>query len=175
MPHIRYFFFGRCQSLIVRALLRSPTNTTIKANCVSEDAVVGEDSVIDPFARLRPGSRLEKSVHIGNFVEVKNSEIDEGAKVNHLSYIGDSHIGKRVNIGAGTITCNYDGAAKHKTIIEDDTFVGSGTELVAPIRVGKDVTIGAGSTLSKDIDDGVLVVERCKARTIKDWQRPKKK
>jgi len=150
-------------------------NTSIKANCVIEDAVVGEDSVIGPFARLRPGARLEKSVHIGNFVEVKNSEIDEGAKVNHLSYIGDSHIGKRVNIGAGTITCNYDGAAKHKTIIEDDTFVGSGTELVAPIRVGKDVTIGAGSTLSKDIDDGVLVVERCKARTIKDWQRPKKK
>jgi len=150
-------------------------NTSIKANCVIEDAVVGEDSVIGPFARLRPGARLEKSVHIGNFVEVKNSEIDEGAKANHLSYIGDSHIGKRVNIGAGTITCNYDGAAKHKTIIEDDTFVGSGTELVAPIRVGKDVTIGAGSTLSKDIDDGVLVVERCKARTIKDWQRPKKK
>ena len=150
-------------------------NTTIKANCVIEEGVIGAHSIIGPFARLRPGARLDESVHIGNFVEIKNSEIAEGAKVNHLSYIGDSYIGKRVNIGAGTITCNYDGAAKHKTIIQDDAFIGSGTELVAPIQVGKGATIGAGSTLSSDIDDGVLVVERSKARTIKDWQRPKKK
>jgi len=150
-------------------------NTAIKANCVIEDGVIGAHSIIGPFARVRPGARLNESVHIGNFVEIKNSQIDAGAKVNHLSYIGDTHIGKRVNIGAGTITCNYDGAFKHKTIIDDDAFVGSGTELVAPIQIGKGATVGAGSTLSQDVDDGVLVVERSKARTINNWQRPKKK
>jgi bifunctional UDP-N-acetylglucosamine pyrophosphorylase/glucosamine-1-phosphate N-acetyltransferase len=149
--------------------------TIIKANCVIEGGVVGKGAIIGPFARIRPGTQLNNSVHIGNFVEVKNSEIDEGSKVNHLSYIGDSQIGKRVNVGAGTITCNYDGAAKHQTTIKDDVFIGSGSELVAPIIIGKGATVGAGSTISKDIDEDVLVVERTKARTITDWQRPKKK
>jgi len=150
-------------------------DAVIRANCVIEGGEIGKGSIIGPFARIRPGTRLRDSVHIGNFVEVKNSGIGEGSKVNHLSYIGDSQIGKRVNVGAGTITCNYDGAAKHRTIIEDDAFIGSGAELVAPITVGKGATIGAGSTLSKNIPDGTLVVERSKARNIEDWQRPKKK
>lgn len=150
-------------------------DTVIKANCVIEGGEIGKGSIIGPFARIRPGSKLRDSVHIGNFVEIKNSEIDDGSKVNHLTYIGDTEIGKRVNVGAGTITCNYDGAAKHQTIIEDDAFIGSGAELVAPITVGKGATIGAGSTLSKDIPDDTLVVERSKVRHIEDWQRPKKK
>jgi bifunctional UDP-N-acetylglucosamine pyrophosphorylase/glucosamine-1-phosphate N-acetyltransferase len=149
--------------------------TTIRANCIIEESKVGENVIIGPFARLRPGAQLQNAVHVGNFVEIKNSFIDDGSKVNHLSYIGDSRLGKGVNVGAGTITCNYDGAAKHQTIIDDEAFIGSGTELVAPIRIGKGVTVGAGSTLSKDVPDNNLIVERAKPRVIKDWQRPKKK
>lgn len=154
---------------------RIDANTAIKPYCVLEDAVVACSSIIGPFARLRPGTRLDEEVHIGNFVEVKNSVINNGSKVNHLTYIGDSDIGQNVNIGAGTITCNYDGANKHRTVIEDDVFIGSGNELVAPIRIGKGATTGAGSTLSKDVEDGHLAVSRGDTRSIKGWKRPTKK
>ncbi|OFZ66065.1 MAG: UDP-N-acetylglucosamine diphosphorylase/glucosamine-1-phosphate N-acetyltransferase [Betaproteobacteria bacterium RBG_16_56_24] len=136
---------------------------------------VGADCRIGPYARLRPGTKLDNGVHIGNFVEVKNSEIAANSKANHLSYIGDSTVGKRVNIGAGTITCNYDGANKHRTVIEDDVFVGSNTQLVAPVTVGKGGTIGAGSTITRDTPEGELTVSRSKQTTIKGWKRPVKK
>ncbi|MFN6961949.1 MAG: bifunctional UDP-N-acetylglucosamine diphosphorylase/glucosamine-1-phosphate N-acetyltransferase GlmU, partial [Rhodocyclaceae bacterium] len=122
----------------------------ILPNCVIQDAVVGPNSIIGPFARLRPGTVLAEDVHIGNFVEVKNSTIAAHSKANHLSYIGDTTMGSRVNVGAGTITCNYDGANKHRTVIEDDVFIGSDTQLVAPVTVGRGATLGAGTTLTKD-------------------------
>ncbi|MDO8811885.1 MAG: DapH/DapD/GlmU-related protein, partial [Gallionella sp.] len=133
---------------------------------------VGANCRIGPYARLRPGTRLHDEVHIGNFVEVKNSEIAANSKANHLSYIGDSTVGSRVNIGAGTITCNYDGANKYRTIIEDDVFIGSDTQLVAPVTVGKGATIGAGSTITKDTPDGELTLSRSKQTTVKGWKRP---
>lgn len=139
-----------------------------------ENAVVGEACIIGPYARLRPGTVLAEDVHIGNFVEVKNSEIAAHSKANHLTYIGDSTVGSRVNIGAGTITCNYDGVNKSRTIIEDDVFVGSATQLIAPIRVGKGSTIGAGTTLTKDAPAEKLTVSRAKQITIEGWQRPVK-
>ena len=140
-----------------------------------DSSEVGADCHIGPYARLRPGTRLHDSVHIGNFVEVKNSEIGSGSKANHLSYIGDSTIGSRVNLGAGTITCNYDGANKHRTIIEDDVFIGSDTQLVAPVTVGKGATIGAGSTITQDTPEGELTLSRSKQVTINGWKRPTKK
>ncbi len=146
----------------------------VKGYCVIEDAVIGDNCIVGPFARIRPGTILTSNVHIGNFVEVKNSQIQSETKINHLSYIGDATIGKHVNIGAGTITCNYDGVTKHKTLIEDDVFVGSNTALVAPIRVEKGATIGAGSTLNKDVPAEKLTLNRAEARTIK-WKRPIKK
>jgi bifunctional UDP-N-acetylglucosamine pyrophosphorylase / glucosamine-1-phosphate N-acetyltransferase len=149
-------------------------NVSILANCVIENAVIGKSCKIGPFARLRPETRLADNVHIGNFVEIKKSEIADGSKVNHLSYIGDSQIGKDTNIGAGTITCNYDGAHKHRTIIGDNVFVGSDTQLVAPIRIGDNVTIGAGTTVTKDIDANLLAVSRTEQKNIKGWKRPKK-
>jgi bifunctional UDP-N-acetylglucosamine pyrophosphorylase/glucosamine-1-phosphate N-acetyltransferase len=136
---------------------------------------VGANCHIGPYARLRPGSKLHDDAHIGNFVEIKNSEIGQGSKANHLSYIGDSTVGSRVNIGAGTITCNYDGANKHRTIIEDDAFIGSDTQLVAPVTVGKGATIGAGSTITKDTPQNELTLSRSKQMTIAGWQRPQKK
>jgi len=139
-----------------------------------DSSEVGADCHIGPYARLRPGTRLHDSVHIGNFVEVKNSEIGSGSKANHLSYIGDSTIGSRVNLGAGTITCNYDGANKHRTIIEDDVFIGSDTQLVAPVKVGKGATIGAGSTITRDTPEGGLTLSRSKQATINGWKRPTK-
>ncbi len=139
-----------------------------------EDAVVGEQAMIGPFARLRPGTELANEVHIGNFVEVKNSQIAAQSKVNHLAYIGDATIGERVNIGAGTITCNYDGANKHRTIIEDDAFIGSDSQLVAPVRVGKGATLGAGTTLTKDAPDNALTVSRARQISLAGWQRPVK-
>ncbi len=139
-----------------------------------ENAVVGEACIIGPYARLRPGTVLAKNVHIGNFVEVKNSEIAAHSKANHLTYIGDSTVGSRVNIGAGTITCNYDGVNKSRTIIEDDVFVGSATQLIAPIRVGKGATLGAGTTLTKDAPADKLTVSRAKQITVEGWQRPVK-
>ena len=136
---------------------------------------VGANCRIGPYARLRPGTKLSNEVHIGNFVEVKNSEIAANSKANHLSYIGDSTVGSRVNVGAGTITCNYDGANKHRTVIEDDVFIGSNTQLVAPVTVGKGATIGAGSTITLDAPAGELTLARSKQTTIKGWQRPVKK
>jgi bifunctional UDP-N-acetylglucosamine pyrophosphorylase/glucosamine-1-phosphate N-acetyltransferase len=147
----------------------------VHANSIIEQARVGAGCRIGPYARLRPGTELAEDVHIGNFVEVKNSRVGKGSKANHLTYLGDSQVGKGVNIGAGTITCNYDGAEKHTTIIEDDVFVGSGVELVAPIRVRAGATIGAGATVTKDVPSGVLSVNRGRQTTIENWTRPTKK
>ena len=131
-------------------------------------------SRIGPFSRIRPETHLGRDTHIGNFVEIKKSDIGEGSKVNHLAYVGDAEIGRSVNVGAGTITCNYDGAFKHKTIIEDDVFVGSDTQLVAPVRIGKGVTIGAGTTVTDDVEADKLVISRVRQKTISGWQRPRK-
>jgi len=139
-----------------------------------DGAKVGQQSIIGPYARLRPGADLANDVHIGNFVEVKNSKIAANSKANHLAYIGDSIVGARVNIGAGTITCNYDGVNKHQTIIEDDVFIGSDTQLVAPVRVGRGATLGAGTTLTKDAPPNQLTVSRVKQISLQ-WQRPVKK
>lgn len=136
---------------------------------------VGANCHVGPYARLRPGTKLHDDAHVGNFVEIKNSEIGQGSKANHLSYIGDSTVGSRVNIGAGTITCNYDGANKHRTIIEDDAFIGSDTQLVAPVRVGKGATIGAGSTITRDTPYGELTLSRSKQVSISGWKRPTKR
>jgi len=140
-----------------------------------DSSEVGANCHIGPYARLRPGSKLHDEAHVGNFVEIKNSEIGPGSKTNHLSYIGDSTVGSRVNIGAGTITCNYDGANKHRTIIEDDAFIGSDTQLVAPVTVGKGATIGAGSTITRDAPAGELTLSRSKQITVAGWQRPVKR
>jgi bifunctional UDP-N-acetylglucosamine pyrophosphorylase/glucosamine-1-phosphate N-acetyltransferase len=146
----------------------------IKPFCHIEDADVGPASQIGPYARLRPGTVLGEDVHIGNFVEVKNGQFGAHSKANHLAYVGDATVGSRVNIGAGTITCNYDGANKHRTVIEDDAFIGSDTQLVAPVTVGRGATLGAGTTLTKDAPAGSLTVSRAKQTTISDWQRPLK-
>lgn len=135
---------------------------------------IGEGALIGPFARLRPGAKLGAEVHIGNFVEVKNSTMARGAKANHLAYLGDAQVGERVNYGAGSITANYDGANKHKTVIEADVHVGSNCVLVAPVTVAKGGTVGAGSVVSKDTEPGVLTVARAKQVSITSWQRPKK-
>ena len=139
-----------------------------------DGAKVGQQSIIGPYARLRPGADLANDVHIGNFVEIKNSKIAANSKANHLAYVGDSIVGSRVNIGAGTITCNYDGMNKHQTIIEDDVFIGSDTQLVAPVRVGRGATLGAGTTLTKDAPPNQLTVSRVKQISLQ-WQRPVKK
>jgi bifunctional UDP-N-acetylglucosamine pyrophosphorylase/glucosamine-1-phosphate N-acetyltransferase len=149
-------------------------DVVILANCIIEDAVVGAGSRIGPFARLRPQAQLASGVHIGNFVEIKKSTIDTGSKINHLSYIGDAKIGSKVNIGAGTITCNYDGVNKFNTVIEDDAFIGSDTQLIAPVTVGKGATIGAGSTITKDTPAQQLTLSRSKQISMKAWQRPEK-
>jgi bifunctional UDP-N-acetylglucosamine pyrophosphorylase/glucosamine-1-phosphate N-acetyltransferase len=146
----------------------------IKAFCYIEDSAIGEAAEVGPYARLRPGTTLADHVHIGNFVEVKNSQFGSKSKANHLAYIGDATVGERVNIGAGTITCNYDGANKHRTIIEDDAFIGSDSQLVAPVTVGKGATLGAGTTLTKDAPANSLTVSRSKQLSIADWQRPVK-
>jgi bifunctional UDP-N-acetylglucosamine pyrophosphorylase/glucosamine-1-phosphate N-acetyltransferase len=146
----------------------------ILANSIIEDASVGTGSRIGPFARLRPQAELADHVHIGNFVEIKKSKVASGSKINHLSYIGDSEIGSKVNIGAGTITCNYDGVNKFKTIIEDGAFIGSDTQLVAPVTVGKNATIGAGSTITKDTPAEQLTLSRTKQTSVPTWQRPVK-
>jgi bifunctional UDP-N-acetylglucosamine pyrophosphorylase/glucosamine-1-phosphate N-acetyltransferase len=150
-------------------------DTIIQAHCVIEDASIGVNARIGPFARIRPETRLANDVHIGNFVEVKKSDIGIGSKVNHLSYIGDTTIGARVNVGAGTITCNYDGANKHRTIIEDDVFIGSDTQLVAPVTVGAGATLGAGTTLTRNAPPGELTFSRAKQETRVGWKRPVKK
>jgi bifunctional UDP-N-acetylglucosamine pyrophosphorylase/glucosamine-1-phosphate N-acetyltransferase len=147
----------------------------IGPNCVLQDAVVGPGSVVGPFARLRPGTVLAEDVHIGNFVEVKNSTIAAHSKANHLAYIGDATVGSRVNVGAGTITCNYDGANKHRTVIEDDVFIGSDTQLVAPVTVGRGATLGAGTTLTRDAPPDQLTISRAKQLAVPGWKRPVKK
>lgn len=159
-------------SIIKNAVIED--NVEILPNCVIEDAKVGEGSRIGPFARLRPQTELGSQVHIGNFVEVKKSKVAEGTKINHLSYIGDTIIGSRVNIGAGTITCNYDGVNKYQTIIEDGAFIGSDSQLVAPVTIGKNATIGAGSTITKNTPEDQLTLTRAKQITLKSWQRPLK-
>ncbi|GAA4503462.1 bifunctional UDP-N-acetylglucosamine diphosphorylase/glucosamine-1-phosphate N-acetyltransferase GlmU [Pseudaeromonas paramecii] len=163
----------------------------IGAGCVLKSCHIGDDSIISPytviessklatgttigpFARLRPGCELAADVHVGNFVEVKNARLGVGTKAGHLSYLGDSEIGANVNVGAGTITCNYDGANKHKTIIEDDVFVGSDTQLVAPVTVRKGATIGAGTTVTREVGENELVITRVPQRHIQGWQRPVK-
>ncbi len=148
--------------------------TEIHAFSLLEDAEVGARCRIGPYARLRPGAKLAQEVHIGNFVEVKASRIGAGSKANHLSYIGDAEVGARVNVGAGTITCNYDGAAKHRTVIEDDCFIGSDATLVAPVHIAKGSYIGAGSTISKDTPAGQLTVARAKQVSLPGW-KPKRK
>ncbi len=139
-----------------------------------DQATIGAGSVIGPYARLRPGTVLAEDVHVGNFVEIKNSDVGTGSKANHLAYVGDATIGKKVNIGAGTITCNYDGVNKHRTVIEDEAFIGSDTQLVAPVTVGKGATLGAGTTLTKDAPANQLTVTRVKQVSL-NWQRPTKK
>ncbi|MDY7539587.1 bifunctional UDP-N-acetylglucosamine diphosphorylase/glucosamine-1-phosphate N-acetyltransferase GlmU [Undibacterium sp. 5I1] len=148
--------------------------TVIKPFCHIEDATVGAQSQIGPYARLRPGTTLAEDVHVGNFVEIKNSQVAAHSKANHLAYIGDATIGSRVNIGAGTITCNYDGVNKFRTIIEDDAFIGSDSQLVAPVRVGKGATLAAGTTLTKDAPEGKLTISRARQITLENWQRPVK-
>ena len=150
-------------------------NVIVKEHCIIEDSLIGNDCIVGPFARLRPGTQMETGARVGNFVEVKKSQIGEESKVNHLSYIGDTQIGKRVNIGAGTITCNYDGVNKHQTVIGDDCFIGSGTELVAPVIVGNGATVGAGSTITKDVAPGKLSLSRPKQCTVPGWQSPREK
>jgi len=148
--------------------------TRIDAFTLIDDAQIGEANRLGPFSRIRPGTTLARDVHVGNFVEIKNSQIDEGSKINHLSYVGDTTMGKKVNIGAGTITCNYDGANKHRTVIEDEVFIGSDTQLVAPVTVGRGATLGAGTTLTKDAPAGELTLSRAKQLTLSGWKRPRK-
>jgi bifunctional UDP-N-acetylglucosamine pyrophosphorylase/glucosamine-1-phosphate N-acetyltransferase len=149
--------------------------TVVHSNCHIEGATTGAGCELGPFARLRPGAQLAANVKVGNFVEIKKSSIANGSKVNHLSYIGDTEIGSDVNVGAGTITCNYDGANKHRTLIGDGAFIGSGVNLVAPVEVGSGATIGAGSTITKNAPGDELTVSRSKQITIKGWNRPMKK
>jgi bifunctional UDP-N-acetylglucosamine pyrophosphorylase / glucosamine-1-phosphate N-acetyltransferase len=148
--------------------------TEVFANCVIDHAIVAENCRIGPFARLRPGTVVHGEVHIGNFVEVKNTEIGAHSKANHLAYLGDARIGSGVNVGAGSITCNYDGANKWPTLIEDGAFIGSGSMLVAPVRIGAGATIGAGSTIGASTPDGKLTLERSKQTIVEDWTRPQK-
>jgi bifunctional UDP-N-acetylglucosamine pyrophosphorylase/glucosamine-1-phosphate N-acetyltransferase len=149
--------------------------TRIAPFCHIENAVVGPDCIIGPYARLRPGTELGRDVHVGNFVEIKNSQIADHSKANHLAYVGDATIGSRVNVGAGTITCNYDGANKFRTVIEDDVFIGSDTQLVAPVTVGRGATLGAGTTLTKDAPPDTLTVSRARQVSLHGWKRPVKK
>ncbi|MDR2871386.1 MAG: bifunctional UDP-N-acetylglucosamine diphosphorylase/glucosamine-1-phosphate N-acetyltransferase GlmU, partial [Xanthomonadaceae bacterium] len=167
-------------------------DVVVGANCVLRDVRIGsgtrvapfshldgtatgERCVLGPFARTRPGTVLANGVHIGNFVEVKNSHIADDSKANHLSYVGDADVGMRVNIGAGTITCNYDGANKYRTEIGDDVFIGSDTQLVAPVRVGRGATLGAGTTLTRDAPPDQLTVSRTRQQSYANWVRPAKK
>ena len=179
-------------NVVIQGKVKLGNNVKISSNCVITDAVIGDDvtllpntviedaeigagSKVGPFARLRPGTRLLGNNHIGNFVELKKAKVDLGSKINHLSYVGDALVGKTVNIGAGTITCNYDGANKHVTEIGDNVFVGSCTQLVAPVKVGEGVTIGAGSTITKDVPPQVLALSRARQIVREGWKRPQKK
>jgi bifunctional UDP-N-acetylglucosamine pyrophosphorylase/glucosamine-1-phosphate N-acetyltransferase len=149
-------------------------DVAILSNCIIENAIIGKHCRIGPFSRIRPDTTLDENVHIGNFVELKKVDIGKGTKINHLSYIGDSDIGSEVNIGAGTITCNYDGANKHKTVIEDNVFVGSDVQFIAPVTVSAGATIAAGTTVTKDIVEHSLAISRVEQQTLPNWKRPKK-
>ena len=151
------------------------SDTKVEALSFLEDSDIGARCRIGPYARIRPGTQLGEDVHIGNFVEVKASDIAAGSKANHLAYIGDTSIGRNVNVGAGTITCNYDGANKHRTVIEDEVFIGSDTQLVAPVTVRRGATIGAGSTITREVPAEALALTRTKQSTIPGWKRPRKK
>lgn len=154
---------------------RIGAGTRVEAMTWMERATVGEGAVVGPYARLRPGTELAAGTHVGNFVELKNAQVGSGSKINHLSYVGDATVGARVNIGAGTITCNYDGANKYRTVIGDDAFIGSDTQLVAPVKVGASATIGAGSTITRDAPEGALTLSRNKQYSVTGWKRPQKK
>ncbi len=154
---------------------RIGSGTHIEANSVVDGAVVGEHCQVGPFARLRPGTELAARAKVGNFVETKKAYVGEGSKVNHLTYIGDSRIGKGVNVGAGTITCNYDGVNKFQTVMKDGAFIGSNSSLVAPVTIGENATVGAGSVVTKDVPDQGLAVARGQQRNIQNWSRPEKK
>ena len=149
--------------------------TQIEAFSHLQQAQVGEQARIGPYARLRPGAVLANHTHVGNFVEIKNTQLGEGSKANHLAYIGDADVGQRVNIGAGTITCNYDGVNKFRTVIGDDAFIGSDTQLVAPVTVGRGATIGAGTTLVRNAPDDQLTLSRSEQRSVSGWKRPVRK
>jgi len=149
--------------------------TVIHPNSVLEEVTIGENCAVGPFARLRPETEMASNTKVGNFVEIKKAVIGEGSKVNHLSYVGDAEVGTNVNVGAGTITCNYDGANKHKTILEDDVFVGSNSAIVAPVTIGRGTTVGAGSTISKNVGEDKLTLTRAPQSEIADWKRPVKK
>jgi bifunctional UDP-N-acetylglucosamine pyrophosphorylase/glucosamine-1-phosphate N-acetyltransferase len=146
----------------------------IKANTIIEDSVVGDNAILGPFARLRPGTELADNTKIGNFVETKKAKVGKGSKINHLSYVGDAELGEGVNVGAGTITCNYDGANKFNTTIGDNSFVGSNSTLVAPVKVADNSFVGAGSTITKDTEENSLAISRAKQRNIEGWKRPTK-
>ena len=150
-------------------------DVAIKACSVIAESTIEEGASIGPFARLRPGTVVKRNARIGNFVEVKKSVVGEGSKANHLTYLGDTTVGRDVNVGAGTITCNYDGKKKHPTVIEDDVFVGSNVELVAPVTVKKGSTIGAGSTITKEVPEGALAITRSKQKNIRGWKKRKSK
>ena len=154
--------------------VRVAAGARIAAFTHAEDAEIGPDCVVGPYARLRPGTVLAAEAHVGNFVEIKNSQIGYQSKANHLAYVGDATVGQRVNIGAGTITCNYDGANKHRTVIEDDVFIGSDTQLVAPVTVGRGATLGAGTTLTKNAPPDQLTVSRARQVSLAGWVRPQK-
>jgi len=149
-------------------------DTEVHANCVIDHAVVGENCRIGPFARLRPRTVLHADVHVGNFVEVKNTTVGARSKANHLTYLGDARVGADVNIGAGSVTCNYDGENKWPTYIDDGAFIGSGTMMVAPLRIGAGATIGAGSTITQSTPEGKLTLERSAQISSAEWQRPSK-
>jgi bifunctional UDP-N-acetylglucosamine pyrophosphorylase/glucosamine-1-phosphate N-acetyltransferase len=150
-------------------------NVKIFANSVIENSIIGNDCRIGPFARIRPDSILDDHVHVGNFVEIKKSSLGKRTKANHLSYIGDAEIGNDTNIGAGVITCNYDGANKHKTSIGDNVFVGSDAQLIAPVRIDDGSTIAAGATITKNVDSNSLAISRAEQKSVPSWERPKKK
>ncbi|MFT5395313.1 MAG: bifunctional UDP-N-acetylglucosamine pyrophosphorylase/glucosamine-1-phosphate N-acetyltransferase [Gammaproteobacteria bacterium] len=179
-------------NVVIEGRVKLGNNVTIGANCYLKDtiiadnvnvlpntmidnAVIGNGCNIGPFSRIRPDTTLDEDVHIGNFVELKKTDIGKGSKVNHLSYLGDCHIGKDTNIGAGTITCNYDGAYKHQTIIGDNVFVGSDVQLIAPVKVDNGATIAAGTTVTKDVAEDELAISRTELKTIPKWKRPTKK
>jgi bifunctional UDP-N-acetylglucosamine pyrophosphorylase/glucosamine-1-phosphate N-acetyltransferase len=162
-------------NVIMQGKVTLGNNVTIHANCMIADAKIDDNCIIGPFARIRPGSHIKANAHIGNFVELKQTEFGENSKANHLTYLGDATIGNNVNIGAGTITCNYDGVNKYQTIIEDSAFIGSDAKLVAPIKIGKNATIGAGSTLTKNAPADQLTLARPLQRSFPGWKKPKKK